>query len=152
MESLPTEESTSWIVEHMDNSVLTNMWNWMSWWTLGTRLIQTLLVFVLRILHLWWTQMDKIRTDKFELCLTCLSYQTTASKQPIRYVTTVTSIATIHINLEENNSWWPRMAGTYACLSATVYPTYLTDALLINRWSHITMCSLLYLESGSHQI
>ena len=44
------------------------------------------------------------------------------------------------------------MAWRVVCLSLTGWTTYLSDDLLMKRWSHILMCPLLQMESGSHRI
>ena len=147
METLPTQDPTSRLVDHMDDGVLTTMWDWMRYLTWQIRLIKTLLVFVLWNFHLWWIQMEIRNTYSLELCLTCLVFQPKEYSPPIRSVPPVTSMTTSHINLEENNVWWPQMAGRVAYLSVTGWPTYLSDAQPMKRCSHIPRWISLQLES-----
>ena len=91
-------------------------------------------------------------TDTLKLCLPCFISMPKSSYPPIRSVPLVTSINTIHLNLEVNNVWLPRMVGRVSFLSVTGWPTYLSDALPMNIWSHIPSCPLPQLESGIHRI
>ena len=152
IETLPTHEPKSQLVDHMYDGVLTTMWAWMSYWTWRTRLIQIMLVFVLRIFHFWLIQMDTRITDTLESCITLFSYHPRESSPSTRSVTPATSMKTSHVNLEENNSWWPWMTGRVTCLSVMVWPAYLSYTLMMKRWSHIPRRALLHLESGSHRI
>ena len=137
METLPTQDLKSWLVDHMCDCFLTNMLAWMGYWTWRNRLIQTLLVSVMRIFHFRWIQMETIRTDTFELCVTIFCSHSKTSSPPISSIPPVTSITTRYVNVEENNSCRPQTIGRTTCLSVMGWHTYLSYALPMNRWSHI---------------
>ena len=115
-------------------------------------LVQNLFIFVLRLFHLRWIQIETRSKDTLELCITCFSYQPKSSSAKISSMPPITSMMTSHVNLEGNNGLWPRMAWRVTCLSVTVWGTYLLDALLMKRWINIPRCPLLQLESGIHRI
>ena len=91
-ETLMTPSPTSWLVYPTDSDALITMRVSTRCLIWQTRSIPTLPVFVLMVLHFWFTLMSQWRIDIFSLSPTCLNSLSKVFSKPISSVLLVTSM------------------------------------------------------------